>query len=144
MTRKEFMDKFFDLCKDAQEELPPNVIAEILRDYADRLDQMKKIFSFYFALLLFFSPLVAQADDVDLTPQEEISELPSPNLMSEEAITYLLGEEMNQGTLIWQGNKVSTKFNYDMNKEKQIDGNIRIFSFHWICSVLVLPMLGEF
>ena len=38
MTRKEFMDKFFDLCKDAQEELPPNVIAEILRDYADRLE----------------------------------------------------------------------------------------------------------
>jgi len=38
MTRKEFMDKFFDLYKDAQEEIPPNVIAEILRDYADRLD----------------------------------------------------------------------------------------------------------
>ena len=38
MTRKEFMDKFFDLCKDAQEENPPNVIAEILRDYADKLD----------------------------------------------------------------------------------------------------------
>ncbi|KGG22535.1 hypothetical protein EV03_0053 [Prochlorococcus marinus str. PAC1] len=38
MTRKEFMDKFFDLCKDAQKEIPPNVIAEILRDYADRLD----------------------------------------------------------------------------------------------------------
>ena len=38
MTRKEFIDKFFDLCKDAQEELPPNAIAGILRDYADRLD----------------------------------------------------------------------------------------------------------
>ena len=38
MTRKEFMDKFFDLCKDAQVEIPPNVIAEIRRDYADRLD----------------------------------------------------------------------------------------------------------
>ena len=37
-SRREFMDKFFDLCKDAQEEIPPNVIAEILRDYADRLD----------------------------------------------------------------------------------------------------------
>ena len=34
MTRKEFMDKFFDLCKEAQEEIPPNVIAEILIDYA--------------------------------------------------------------------------------------------------------------
>ena len=72
----------------------------------------------FFALLLFFSPLVAQADDVDLMPQEEISKLPSPNLMSEEAITYLLGEEMYQGTLSWQGNKVSTKFNYDMNREQ--------------------------
>ena len=38
MTRKEFMDKFFDLCKDAQEDIPPNVIAEILRDYEDRFD----------------------------------------------------------------------------------------------------------
>ena len=38
MTRKEFMDKFFALSKDDQEEIPPNVIAEILRDYADRLD----------------------------------------------------------------------------------------------------------
>tara|TARA_B100000965_G_scaffold397511_1_gene414165 strand:+ start:749 stop:865 length:117 start_codon:yes stop_codon:yes gene_type:complete len=38
MTRKKFMDKFFDLCKDAQEEIPTNVIAENLKDYADRLD----------------------------------------------------------------------------------------------------------
>ena len=80
---------------------------------------MKKIFSFYFALLLFFSPLVAPADDVDLTPQEEISELPSHNLMSEEAMTFLLGEDMYQGILSWKGNKVSTKFNYDMKKDKR-------------------------
>ena len=79
---------------------------------------MKKIFSFYFALLLFFSPLVAQADDVDLTPQEEIAELPSPDSMSEEAITFLLGEDIYQDTLSWQGNKVSTKFNYDKPKKK--------------------------
>ena len=26
MTRKEFMDKFFDLCKEAQEEIPEYVI----------------------------------------------------------------------------------------------------------------------
>ena len=38
MTRKEFMDQFFALCKEAQEEIPPQVIAEILRDYAERLD----------------------------------------------------------------------------------------------------------
>ena len=37
-SRKEFMEKFFDLCKDAQEEIPSNVNAEILRDYADRLE----------------------------------------------------------------------------------------------------------
>ena len=36
--RKEFMNKFFDLCRSYQEEIPPQVIAEILRDYADRLD----------------------------------------------------------------------------------------------------------
>ena len=72
----------------------------------------------FFALLLFFSPLVALADKDDLTPQEEISELPSPDPMSEEAITFLLGEDMYQGTLSWKGNKVSTKYNYDMNREK--------------------------
>ncbi len=38
MTRKEFIEQFFDLCKEAQEEIPPKVIAEILRDYAERLD----------------------------------------------------------------------------------------------------------
>ena len=36
--RKEFMNKFFDLCREYQEEIPPKVIVEILRDYADRLD----------------------------------------------------------------------------------------------------------
>ena len=36
--RKEFLDKFFDLCREYQEEIPPKVIAEILREYADRLD----------------------------------------------------------------------------------------------------------
>ena len=77
---------------------------------------MKKILSFYFALLLFFSPLVAIADNDDLTPQEEKAQLPLPYQMSEEAINYLLSENMYQGTLSWQGNKVSTKFNYDMKK----------------------------
>ena len=38
MTRKEFMDQLFDLCKEAQEEIQPQVIAEILQDYAERLD----------------------------------------------------------------------------------------------------------
>ena len=47
-------------------------------------------------------------------PQEEIAEA-AP---SEDALNYLLGEDMYQGTLSWQGNKVSTKFNYDKPKKK--------------------------
>ncbi len=35
---KDFTDKLFDLCKEYQQEIPPDKIAEILRDYADRLD----------------------------------------------------------------------------------------------------------
>ena len=120
MTRKEFMDKFFDLCKDAQEEIPPNVIAEILRDYADRLDQMKKLFAFVLGLLFFLCPFAVQAEDVELMPQEEIVEAPSPDPMSGEAIRYLQGEDIYQGTFSWQGNNVSTKFNYDNPMKKQI------------------------
>ena len=102
------MDKFFDLCKDAQEEIPPNVIAEILRDYADRLDQMKKLFAFVLGLLLFFCPFAVQA--------EQIADAHTPEPISEDALNYLLSEDMYQGTLSWQGNKTSTKFNYDMKK----------------------------
>ena len=35
---KRFLDKLFDLCKESQQEIPPHKIAEVLRDYADRLD----------------------------------------------------------------------------------------------------------
>ena len=35
---KDFLDKFFELCREYQEEIPPNKMAEILRDYADRLE----------------------------------------------------------------------------------------------------------
>ena len=35
---KEFLDKFFDLCKEYQQEIPPQKMAEVLRDYAERLD----------------------------------------------------------------------------------------------------------
>ena len=55
---------------------------------------MKKLFAFVLGLLLFFCPFAVQAEDVELIPQEEIVEVPSPDLMSEEAITYLLGEDM--------------------------------------------------
>ena len=79
---------------------------------------MKKLFSFVLGLLLFFCPLAAQAEDIELMPQEEIPKATlSPDQMSDEAIRYLQGEDMYQGTLSWQGNKASTKFNYDMKKE---------------------------
>ena len=80
---------------------------------------MKILLSFVLALLLFFCPFAVQAEDVEPMPQEEIVEAPSPDPMSDEAIRYLQGEDMYQGTLSWQGNKASTKFNYDMKKDKR-------------------------
>ena len=35
---KNLLDDFFDLWREYQEEIPPKKMAEILRDYADRLD----------------------------------------------------------------------------------------------------------
>lgn len=113
------MDKFFDLCKDAQEEIPPNVIAEILRDYADRLDQMKKLFAFVLGLILFFCPFAVQAEDVELIPQEEIAEIPSLEPMTEAEINELLGEDPYIGETDWRGNKVSTKRDYRKKKGKR-------------------------
>ena len=77
---------------------------------------MKNLFSFVLGLLLFFCPIAVQAEDVEPMPQEEIAEAPAP--MSEDALNYLLSEDMYQGTLSWQGNKASTKFNYDKPKKK--------------------------
>ena len=71
---------------------------------------------FVLCLLLFLCPLAVQVEDVEPMPQEQIVEAPSPDPMSDEAIRYLQGEDMYQGTLSWQGNKASTKFNYDMKK----------------------------
>jgi len=45
-------------------------------------------------------------------PQEEIVEAPS-----EDALTYLLSENIYQGIFSWQGNKASTKFNYKKPKK---------------------------
>ena len=112
------MDKFFDLCKDAQEEIPPNVIAEILRDYADRLDQMKKLFAFVLGLLLFLCPFAVQAEDVELIQQEEIAEAPALEPMTEEQLNDLLGEEMYLGTLDLRGNKIDTKRDCSKKKKK--------------------------
>ena len=81
---------------------------------------MKKVFAFELGLLLFFCPFVVQAEDVELIPQEEIPEAASsPDQISDEAIRYLQGEDIYQGTLSWQGNKASAKFYYDMKKEKR-------------------------
>ena len=71
---------------------------------------MQKLFTFVLGLLFFLCPFAVQA--------EEIAEAPAPESMSDEAIRYLQGEDMYQGTLSWQGNKASTKFNYDMRKDK--------------------------
>ena len=35
---KEFINKFFDLCREYQEDIPPKIMADILREYAERLD----------------------------------------------------------------------------------------------------------
>ncbi len=79
---------------------------------------MKKLFTLVFGLFLFFCPLAAQAEDVEPLPQEEIAETRSLDPTSEEALNYLLSEDMYQGSLSWQGNKTSTKFNYDKLKKK--------------------------
>ena len=71
---------------------------------------MKTLFAFVLGLLFFLCPFAVQA--------EQIADAPSPHPMSDEAIRYLQGEDIYQGTLSWQGNKASTKFNYDMRKDK--------------------------
>ena len=71
---------------------------------------MKKLIAFVLGLILFFCPFAVQS--------EEIAEAPAPKPMSEDALNYLLSEDMYQGTLSWQGNKASTKFNYDKPKKK--------------------------
>tara|TARA_B100000965_G_C19255704_1_gene610741 strand:- start:19 stop:225 length:207 start_codon:yes stop_codon:yes gene_type:complete len=68
---------------------------------------MKELFSFVLGFLLFSFPFAVQAEE---------SKASEP--ISKDALNYLLSEDMYQGTLSWQGNKVSTKFNYDMNNDK--------------------------
>ena len=74
---------------------------------------MKKLFALFFGLFLFFCPLALQAIDLEQMPQGEIAEIPS-----NEALNYLMSEDIYQGSLSWQGNKTSTKFNYDKQKGK--------------------------
>ena len=37
-SMNDLLDKCFDLCREYQEEIPPQKMAEVFRDYADRLD----------------------------------------------------------------------------------------------------------
>ena len=37
-SMKDFLDKFFDLCREYQQEIPPQVIAKILREYLWMID----------------------------------------------------------------------------------------------------------
>ena len=72
---------------------------------------MKKLFPFVLGLLLCIYPFAVQA--------EQIADARVPEPMSEDALNYLLSEDMYQGTLSWQGNKASTKFNYDKLKKNR-------------------------
>ena len=92
---------------------------------------MKKLFALVLGLLLIFSPIAVQAQDVELMPQEietteeveiveEIVEAPTPQPpMTEEQLNDLLGEEMWLGTLDLRGNKVDTKRDYSKKKKKR-------------------------
>ena len=71
---------------------------------------MKTLVSFVLGILLFVCPFAVQA--------EQIADAPALEPMSEDALNYLLSEDMYQGTLSWQGNKALTKFNYDKPKKK--------------------------
>ncbi len=82
-------------------------------------ENTEKILFFYFYLLLFLCPLVAQEEDVEPIPQEGIVEVPSPDPISNEAICIYKVKYTYQGTLSWQGNQASAKFNYHFKKEKR-------------------------
>ncbi len=79
---------------------------------------MKKLFSFVLGLLLFFCPLLLQAQEVEMMPQEEIVEAPSLEPITEKQLNDLFGEEMYLGTLDLRGNKVNTKRDYSKKKKK--------------------------
>ena len=78
---------------------------------------MKKLFSFFLGLLLFFSPFAVDAEEVEVMPQEEISEAPALEPITEKQLNDLFGEEMYIGETDWRGNKVSTKRVYSKKKK---------------------------
>tara|TARA_B100000902_G_C26541426_1_gene542682 strand:+ start:83 stop:322 length:240 start_codon:yes stop_codon:yes gene_type:complete len=71
--------------------------------------EMKILFSFILGLLLFFCPLAAQAEHVELMPQEEIAEVPALDPITEAEINDLLGEDPYVGETDWRGNKLTIK-----------------------------------
>ena len=38
-SMRDFLDKFFDFCREYRQEIPPQKMAEISREYVDRLDE---------------------------------------------------------------------------------------------------------
>ena len=80
---------------------------------------MKKLLLFVLGLLLFFSPLAVQAEEVEIMPQEEIAEAPALEPMTEKQLNDLFGEEMYIGETDWRGNKLSTKRDYSNKKKKR-------------------------
>ena len=77
---------------------------------------MKKLFSFVLGILLFFSPLAVQAEEVEIMSQEETAEAPELEPMTEAEINALLGENPYLGETDWRGNKVSSKGDYTKKK----------------------------
>ena len=80
---------------------------------------MKKLFSFVLGLLLLFSPLAVQAEEVEIMPQEEKAEAPALEPMTEAEINALVGEDPYLGEIDWRGNKVSSKRDYSKKKGKR-------------------------
>tara|TARA_Y100001968_G_C18994928_1_gene543167 strand:+ start:94 stop:327 length:234 start_codon:yes stop_codon:yes gene_type:complete len=73
---------------------------------------MKRLFTFFLGLLLFFSPLSVQAGEIDsslpeveITQKVEIVEEPKP--MTQEEIDELLGEDPYLGQTSWLGGKIA-------------------------------------
>ena len=80
---------------------------------------MKKLLLFVLGLLLFFSPLAIQAEEFEKMPQEEISDPPALEPITEKQLNDLFGEEMYIGETDWRGNKLSTKRDYSNKKKKR-------------------------
>ena len=80
---------------------------------------MKKLFPFVLGLLLFFSPLAVQAEEIEIMPQEEIAEAPAIVPLTEAEINELLDEDPYIGETNWRGKKVSTKRDYTNKKIKR-------------------------